>query len=331
MGNINAAVRKALAYAKSRKRQPLFWLTCIYVVGLAYLFVFERIFWTPDILFLLVFVLFLLLGQGKKFFIAFAPFVLLLLVYDGFRGFADSLGSRVHYMEMIHVDEWLGAGTLPTVWLQRLLYHGGVQWYDFYFYLTYMAHFLVPLGVGIYFWKTNLPLYKRYVVAFVGLSFAGFLTYALFPAAPPWMAAEYGLTPDLHKISTDIWWSLGVHDFPSVYRQINPNEVAAVPSLHAAYPLLATMFIARLGKWKVTAAFAFYTLSVWFGVVYMGEHYVIDVILGAIYAVGAYYLALLGAQAYRQQRHKRRLRTEVKRSQRKTTSPRMVSHIKLKK
>jgi membrane-associated phospholipid phosphatase len=34
-----------------------------------------------------------------------------------------------------------------------------------------------------------------------------------------------------------------------------------------------------------------YPISIWIGVVYLGEHYVIDVIIGVIYAVLAYLLA----------------------------------------
>lgn len=34
-----------------------------------------------------------------------------------------------------------------------------------------------------------------------------------------------------------------------------------------------------------------YPVSVWIGVVYLGEHYVVDALLGALYTVGAYYLA----------------------------------------
>ena len=264
-----------------------------YAAAILYLFLFERIFWTPDLLFFVIFALFLLIRQGLRFIKAFAPFIILLLMYDSFRGIADDLAGRAHYAEMINFDKALFGGTLPTTWLQQHLAVPEVLWYDYYFYLLYMAHFIVPVLFGIYLWKRQTRIFNRYVATFVALSFAGFLTYLAFPAAPPWMAAEQGLIPPIQKISSDVWTALGIRDAPSLYRKIDPNPVAAVPSLHSAYPLLLFLFSFAVRRWWVSAIFGFYTVSIWFGVVYMGEHYVIDVILGALYACGAYLAVMI--------------------------------------
>ncbi len=296
---IKRLLRKSRDYASLRKREPLFWLTLAYVVTLLYLFLIERVFWAPDTLFFLLFVLFLLLGQGKKFFLAFAPFIVLLLAYDSFRGIADQLAGHVNIWPMIHFDQWLGGGTLPTERFQNVV----LSWpfhhvFDLYFFTLYIAHFIVPVMVGVYFWKRQPALYLPYVIALVGLSFAGFLTYLLFPAAPPWMASDMHLIPHIHKVSSELWTSAGVQNFPTIYQEIDPNPVAAVPSLHAAYPLLVTLFISRLHKRWLTAFFVFYTLSIWFGVVYMGEHYVFDVVLGALYSVIAFAAVMLVRRHY---------------------------------
>jgi membrane-associated phospholipid phosphatase len=130
------------------------------------------------------------------------------------------------------------------------------------------------------------------VGAFVGLSFAGFITYVLFPAAPPWMASDHGLIPHIHRISSNVWSVMGVDNFSELYSKFSPNDVAAVPSLHAAYPTLTLLFSAKIFGWRRMWWLAIYPISLWIGVVYLGEHYVTDVLLGIGYAVVAYMVSM---------------------------------------
>lgn len=271
-----------------RERPLLFWLRAISIVCVALIFTIQRNFWTPDTLFLVLLALFIILGQARAFLVRFAPFLLLLLTYDSFRSIADQLNSHVHYLQMIDFDTWLGHGTLPTVALQHLLWHGSVQWYDLYFYFLYTVHFLVPVLLAVIVWKVRPKLYWQFVVAFVGLSFAAFIVFVLFPAAPPWMASTMHMIPPIHRISSDIWTAMGVTNFSEIYNNLSPNEVAAVPSLHAAYPLLSTLFIWKLFGLRRSWWVIVYPLSMWVGVVYLGEHYVFDVITGILCAVAAY-------------------------------------------
>jgi hypothetical protein len=255
---------------------------------MVYILAFWRAIWTPDLLFLIFLFLFALYGQGKQFIFSLGPFVLLLLTYDSLRSFAPYINKHVHYTEMINFDRWLFHGTLPTVWLQHLLYHGHLVWYDYYFYFFYMCHFLTPLVVAIVIWKLRPQFYNRYIVAFLLVTYASFVTYIIFPAAPPWMASQLGLIPHIEQLSTDIWWSIGVHNFPSIYAKLSPNEVAAVPSLHAAYPMLMWLFIRRAFGWRWALALIWYPISLWVGIVYLGEHYVFDTLLGIAYASAGY-------------------------------------------
>jgi membrane-associated phospholipid phosphatase len=62
------------------------------------------------------------------------------------------------------------------------------------------------------------------------------------------------------------------------------DPVAAVPSLHSAYPMLLALFFwktARRWRWLL----AWYPLAMGFTLVYTGEHFVIDVLLGWLYAL----------------------------------------------
>lgn len=262
------------------------------VVLAAGIFAVKRNFWTPDTLFIVLLALAVVFGKARAFLVRFVPFIGLLLVYDSFRGIADDLNKSVHFTEMINFDKFMFGGTLPTEWLQRLWWHGHVSWYDFYFYFFYTLHFLAPVLVALLIWLKRDKLYWSYMWGFIFLSFAGFLTYVIFPAAPPWMASELGYIDPIHRISSDIWYAMGVTNFSEVYSKLSPNEVAAVPSLHAAYPTLLVLFVGKAFTWRRTWWLWFYPISMWIGIVYLGEHYVFDALLGIVYAVGAYYASL---------------------------------------
>ena len=275
----------------ARQEHPQrFWLQMVYLVCLAYILIFWRAIWTPDLLFFMFLMLFALYGQGKEFIINFGPFVILLLVYDSLRSFSPYLDKHIHYLQMPNFDRWVFHGVLPTLWLQQHLYHGHISWYDYYFYALYMCHFVTPLLIAIAIWKWRPQHYNRYVMAFLLMSYAGFVTYILFPAAPPWLASQLGYIPPIHRISAEVWAALGVHNFVAIYNKFSPNEVAAVPSLHAAYPVMMWLFIRRAWGLRWALAFSWYPISMWIGVVYLGEHYVFDVTLGIIYAIAAYVL-----------------------------------------
>jgi membrane-associated phospholipid phosphatase len=264
------------------------------VVGtVAFIVVFVRTpsFPTPDKILVFLTLVAMIFGQAIKLLKRFVPLVVLLLVYESFRGLVPMLNAHVNFTPMIVADRWMGFGTLQTTTLQNWLWRGHVQWFDFVFYGAYTLHFLLPFALAVLIWKTREKHYWHFIVSLVLLSFAGFLTYLMFPAAPPWMASERGYIEPITRVSSQVWAAFGIHDFPSVYNKISPNPVAAVPSLHAAYSFLFAFFITRLYKtrWKYLAWI--YPFLIWVGTVYMGEHYLIDAILGGIYAVASYFAA----------------------------------------
>lgn len=242
---------------------------------------------TPDKLFIFAIFVGMLLRQAKQVIIRLGPFVALLLAYESFRGLAPGLNQRVNYLWMPGVDRSL-FGELPTKTLQNFWWQGQASWYDFALYLPYLLHFALPFVLAIIIWKTKESEYWRYVTAFVGISFTAFFVYVLFPAAPPWMSSDMGLIEPVQRISSSVWFALGVNDFPSIYSKVSPNPVAAVPSLHAAYATLFAIFVIKfwISRWRWLVLS--YPLAIYIGTVYHGEHYVIDAVLGIILAIGGY-------------------------------------------
>lgn len=104
------------------------------------------------------------------------------------------------------------------------------------------------------------------------------------------MAAEQGIIPPVYNIFYDTAANfLQGGALPSVYKMFNPNPVAAMPSLHAAYPMLVFLYLLKYFG-KKAWWFSIYVLAVWVGIVYLGHHYVIDALAGGIYAMIIFYL-----------------------------------------
>lgn len=263
----------------------------------------QRTFWTPDTLLVLVVIIGIVFGKTRQFILRFVPFLGMLVVYDSMRSIADDLNKNVHFMEMINWDRWVFGGELPTVVLQRWWWDGQIGVLEFYFYFLYTLHFLVPLIVGLVLWKFRPRLYWPFVWALVGISFVAFITYVAFPAAPPWMASKLGyIAEPLHRVSSEVWGAMGMKNFSEIYAQLSPNQVAAVPSLHSAYPLIASLFMIAAFGFRRMWWLLIYPLSMWVGIVYLGEHYVFDIAVGVVYVVAGVLLVRYGFRKYRHHR-----------------------------
>jgi membrane-associated phospholipid phosphatase len=191
---------------------------------------------------------------------------------------------------MPNFDKFL-FGTLPTITLQKWLWHGYVTWYDFMFYGVYMMHFVLPIVLAIIIWKLRESHYWKFVTAYLFTSFAAFLVFLAYPTAPPWLASQNGYIAPITRISSAVYSAMGIKNFPSLYNHFAPNPVAAVPSLHAAYATLFVLFVFKLFGKKWGTLSLIYPILMIFGVVYMGEHYVFDVVTGIILAVIGFLIA----------------------------------------
>lgn len=214
------------------------------------------------------------------------PLLVLLIIYDYLRGAVSVTGAQAHVQPQLDVDRFLGFGHVPTVWLQQHLYSDAhIRVWDVAIWLTYLSHFFTIWIVAGLLWKFRHDRYARYVSCVVMLTLMAFLTYWLYPAQPPWLAAQLGEIGPVDKIVPTVWDSLGVRTAGDLFETGNGlvNLVAAMPSLHAAYPMMLLLFFWRDG-WKHRVAFGFYTLMMGFTLVYGGEHFVTDVLVGWLYA-----------------------------------------------
>jgi len=168
-----------------------------------------------------------------------------------------------------------------------------VHWWDVVAVPVYFSHFFVSLGVAVLLWALSYRLFRRYVWTLVTLTVITLATYALFPAAPPWMAglpANHEL-PQIARVVPDTLRALGGHTVNSAVERgaAYSNRVAAMPSLHGAIPLMLLLFAWPLVRRRWRVLLAAYVVAMLLTLVYSGEHYVTDIVVGYVYAAVSVY------------------------------------------
>ncbi len=234
------------------------------------------------------------LGRGRQFIFDFFPFLLLFFAYEVMRGFASRTGFPPHDLSVL--ERPLFGDHVPTLVLQAAFYTPGhIGWLDLAGMFFYFMHFVLPVATGFVLWLSSRELYWRFAAALLLLSFLAFVTYLFFPSTPPWLQFPH----EVHKISDETVAKLDLDYFVSpIYDHLNPNRYAAFPSLHAAYPVVAAVYAWRLHR-TLALVLCAWAGCVWFSVVYLGEHYVVDALDGLVYVAAAVILVELVARRKR--------------------------------
>jgi membrane-associated phospholipid phosphatase len=227
----------------------------------------------------------------------FFPFIATGAIYDSMRYFYwPGVANRVHVEEPYALERsWFGIGGLtPNEWL---LAHQrpALDLACGFAYLVFVGEYLAT--AFLLFFRQRLDVLRTFAIAFLVVNLLGFLTYFIYPAAPPWYVTQYGFGPARLDVHSDAAAAsrfdqlLGTHFFEGIYGR-GVDVYGAYPSLHVAYPLLVVWatFRTRELRWARAPAIAFFFL-ICFSAVYLQHHYVIDVLLGVSYAVAT--LALL--------------------------------------
>jgi hypothetical protein len=201
----------------------------------------------------------------------------------------DAQERRTHFAYPIVADRALGLGELPTLRLQRSLARigpEGAEWraLDRVLVWTHWAWFAVPHGTVAYMLLRHPERFPRaaamtYAVFDVGASF-----YWLIPTAPPWYTADGAAGSEHGQAVRRMMVEYGEHFWQDgwgpLYSVFGGNPLAAMPSLHFATSLMAALLLAEVGP--VAGAFGFtYTATLGFALVYLGEHFVVDLLAGA--------------------------------------------------
>jgi membrane-associated phospholipid phosphatase len=192
----------------------------------------------------------------------------------------DELANRVHVGYPISVDRAIGGGEIPTIRLQRALGRPGeVRLHDTVLSVVHWSWFFFPHGVVAYVLLRHRDHFERSSVQIAAVFDLGAAVYWLVPTAPPWWAASQGRLPHVRRIMTEAGELFWGRAWRRLYDSLSGNQLAAMPSLHFGSSVMAAHVLSDVGR--VPGALGLtYALTLGFALVYLGEHYVVDLIAG---------------------------------------------------
>ena len=220
----------------------------------------------------------------RKLAVALLPFIIFGISYDWMRVYPNYQVNPIDVQGLYEAEKSLfgislgGTTLIPCEYFAQN--HCSIA--DFFAGIFYLCWVPVPIVFGLWLYlKGERTVYLRFSMVFLLVNLIGFAGYYIYPAAPPWYAMNYGNVAGLGRFDE----LLGCSVFHSIYGR-NANVFAAVPSLHAAYMVVALAYavMGHCKKWLI-ALFSVIMVGIWWTAVYSGHHYLIDVMLGVACAL----------------------------------------------
>lgn len=152
--------------------------------------------------------------------------------------------------------------------------------------IFYLCWVPVPMLVAVYFFFKKRDQFLKFLLTFFWINILGFVVYYIYPAAPPWYvelhgtvfnAATPGNAAGLQRFDA----FFGVQLFHDIYAQ-SSNVFAAMPSLHSAYPMLVLYYGLKNRLGWMNIIFAVIMVGIWLSAIYLGHHYLLDVLAGIV-------------------------------------------------
>jgi inositol phosphorylceramide synthase catalytic subunit len=234
----------------------------------------------------------------KRLYLGLLPMGLVALFYDGMR-FVKNAGltpEGVHNCDLRAAEASLfGFGV--TVNGQPGTLHDWLQAHatpllDLYSALPYGTFIFAIVLYAVFLYVRDFSAQQRFTWAFLLLNMVGFATYHIYPAAPPWYFHAHGCTIDLQAAASPgpnllrVDEMLGITYFQAFYGR-SSDVFGAVPSLHVTYPLLMLIEGWRHHKILGRTLLVLFYVSMCFAAVYLDHHWIIDVVIGTAYGIGA--------------------------------------------
>jgi membrane-associated phospholipid phosphatase len=247
-----------------------------------------------------VFLVALAAGRGAVFVRDWLPLVCFATLFVVLRQFAALSPLPRQGAAVVGAEAALFSGQMPSAVLQGLFYVPGRPGaLDYVATGVHASYFFGFVLVGLAIWLFARERFRTYAAA-LGLTFAlGLAGYFLLPTEPPWLASRDGLAPPIRRIigetAQGTRLTAGVVAAGRAWQNDpdalgDPNPTAAMPSVHTAVTVVLAL---ALWHWRpaLGIAGAVYAAAMGFSLVYLGEHYVLDVLAGILCAVVASWIA----------------------------------------
>jgi hypothetical protein len=197
----------------------------------------------------------------------------------------DALAARTRVRYPLAIDRGLGLGELPTVRLQRAFSKPGtVNRVERALALSHWVWFLTPHTTLAYILWRDPDRFPSAAARMYAVFDIGALFYWTVPTAPPWWAAKHGYLEDrrvdvrrmMIEYGPVFWGDL----WEPLYDFLGGNPLAAMPSLHFATSFMGAQLLSEVGPGAGVVGWSY---ALWLGLalVYLGEHYLIDLLAGA--------------------------------------------------
>jgi len=299
------------APARDRQQRLYRWLVfgmfAVYIASAVAVFLWHGQVFRPDNWAIFLLIGAVLLGRLGPFIRDWIPFVLLVFGYEFLRGVAGefvtggkTVGDRareelpnVRVESLVDFDLTLLFGHEPVTTLQGWLYTpGDPKWWDYLALIVYSLHFALPCMFAFLLWLTRKERFWQFTIAFCLMTYSAFFFFLLYPAAPPWLANNWGVVHGVGWPAGSVTANIDIArietlDTLSIWQNASPHPVAAMPSLHAGFPWLILLFAVKYYGWKGLAVVPYNGL-LWFSVIYLANHWVVDLLAGMAWATLAF-------------------------------------------
>jgi membrane-associated phospholipid phosphatase len=194
----------------------------------------------------------------------------------------EALRRRLYTRYPIKVDSLIGAGRLPGARLQTFLAgrrHTAAL--DRVLTVAHWLWFFEPYAVLFWMQVRHPDRFPRAARQMAAVFDAGAFSYWAVPTAPPWWSSEQGYIKEpmrriMFEVGEPLWGDL----WGPLYKALGGNPWAAMPSLHFATSVQGAVSLSEASRGEGALGWA-YALTLGFGLVYLGEHYVTDLLAGA--------------------------------------------------
>ncbi len=219
----------------------------------------------------------------------------------------QALERRAHIDYPVHVDRILGAGLPPTLRLQSLASPDRFTALDKLLVWSHWSWFAVPHTTLVYILLAHPRHFQRAAVLTYAVFDFGAIVYWAVPTAPPWYAARHGRMavphmPRVRRMMEEYGEQFWGDRWAGLYSLLGGNPLAAMPSLHFATSVMAAHLLAETGALAGAAGWT-YALTLGFALVYLGEHYLVDLLVGLALTEGIRRLAPRATPAFARVSH----------------------------
>jgi membrane-associated phospholipid phosphatase len=228
----------------------------------------------------------------RRLFLSFSPMFIYLVGYSSLKILHQEGNSNIHNQGLYDLELKLfgfqhdGQTIIPCEYFAE--HHN--TFLDLFTGMFYVSWMPFPIIFGfIAFFAGREKLVFNFWFAFLIANLLAFIGYIIFPAAPPWYYLKYG-AEILHNVPNSAAefvrfdQLVGIPVYENMYKN-GTNTFGAMPSMHAAFPLVLTYYAIKFGNKILVTLFAISLIAIWFGAIYSNHHYILDLIAGICCAI----------------------------------------------